>query len=106
MARKVESFKVDAKKKTITIYTNVKESAAEKELKEWYLSQGYAPMMGEKKPSPAVAQMKKELKAAPEVLAEFERVYNEKPLNKKDRDRGFFGACKIYTQWKKSNKTK
>ncbi len=94
MARKVGSFKVDTKKKIITIYTNVEASAAEKELKEWYLSQGYEPKTDIKKQGVTVEQMRKELAKDEKTLAAFNAAYAEK--------NGFFNACKIYTGWKKN----
>ena len=97
MAHKPTSFKLNEKKKTIVIYTNV-EANAEKTLIDFYLGQGYAPMFEEKKPSKKVDDMKKELKADPETLAKFEAAYEQK--------NGFFDACKIYAEWKKANKKK
>lgn len=96
MARKAQSFKLDEKKKKIIIYTNVEASPAEVELKNYYLSNGYAPMMEEKKAGITVKEMRKELKADEKTAAEFEAAYKEK--------NGFFNACKIYTNWKKAQK--
>ena len=97
MARKAESFKIDEKKKVIILYTNVTNvSPAEKELKEFYLSNGYTPMFEEKKPALTVAEMRKALKADEKALKSFEDAYKEK--------NGFFKACKVYQAWKKANK--
>jgi len=96
MAHKAQSFILNEKKKTITIYTNVEASPAEVELKNYYLSNGYTPLMGEKKPGITVKEMRKELKADAEAAAAFEAAYKEK--------NGFFDACKVYTNWKKANK--
>lgn len=96
MAHKAQSFILNEKKKTITIYTNVEASPAEVELKNYYLSNGYAPLMGEKKPGITIAQMRKALAKDPDTLAAFEEAYKKK--------NGFFPACKIYTNWKKEHK--
>ena len=96
MAHKAQSFKLNEKKKTITIYTNVEASPAEVELKNYYLSNGYMPMMEEKKAGITVKEMRKELKADAKAAAAFEEAYKDK--------NGFFAACKIYTDWKKANK--
>lgn len=97
MARKFESFKTNEKKKTITIYTNVEADAAEKEIREWYLSQGYRPMKEEKKAGVTVEEMRAELEKDKAALEAFNTAYAEK-------ERGFFKACKIYMDWKKKNK--
>lgn len=97
MARKYESFKINDKKKTITIYTNVKADAAEKEMKEWYLAHGYTPMKDEKKAGVTVEQMRAELAKDKTALEAFNTAYAEK-------EKGFFKACKIYMDWKKKNK--
>lgn len=95
MAKKAESFKVNAEKRTITLYTNVEQTTAEKTLIEIYLNQGYTPLFEEKKKGKSVEEMKKELKGT-DKLAEFEKAYAEK--------NGFFKACKIYNAWKKDQK--
>ena len=96
MARKPESFKLNDEKKTITLYTNIEPSSAEKKLIEFYLSKDYFPMFEEKKKGKTVKEMKSELEGA--ILKEFENAYKEK--------NGFFKACKIYNNWKKENKEK
>lgn len=96
MAHKAQSFKLNEKKKTITIYTNVEASPAEAELKNFYLSNGYSPMFEERKAGKTVKEMRKELKVDAEAAAAFEAAYNDK--------NGFFAACKIYSDWKKANK--
>lgn len=98
MAHKAKSFKLNEKKKVIVLYTNV-EVPAEKPLIDYYLNAGFSPMFEEKKPTKSVAQMKKELSADANALKAFEDAY-------KDKDGGFFKACKIYSEWKKANKKK
>lgn len=98
MAHKAKSFKLNEKKKVIVLYTNV-EVPAEKPLIDYYLNAGFSPMFEEKKPTKSVAQMKKELSVDANVLKAFEDAY-------KDKDGGFFKACKIYSEWKKANKKK
>ena len=100
MAKKAESFKVNAKKKEITLYTNVEQTTAEKTLIEIYLNQGFTPLFEEKKKGITVAEMRKDLKGT-DKLAEFERLYK----SKKDGE-GFHSACKLYNAWKKENKDK
>ncbi len=95
MARKPVSFKLNEKNKTIIIYTNVDASEAEKDLKDFYLKQGYKPMFEEKKPSLTIAKMRKELSTDEAALKAFNEAYN-----KKEKE-AFFKACKIYTDWKK-----
>lgn len=96
MAHKAKSFKLDQKKKVIVIYTNIEEPA-EKPLVDYYLNAGFTPMFEEKKPTKTVSDMRKELKADANALKAFEDAYKEK-------DGGFFKACKIYADWKKANK--
>lgn len=95
MAKKAESFKVNADKREITLFTNVEQTTAEKTLIEIYLNQGYTPKFEEKKKGITVAEMRKELKGTDKLL-EFENAYKEK--------NGFFKACKIYNAWKKDQK--
>lgn len=94
MAHKPQSFKLieNEKEKIIVLYTNITVDA-EKPLIEFYMKNGFTPKLEEKKAQKTVADMKKELKDAPEVLAEFEKAYSEK--------NGFFNACKVYSDWKK-----
>lgn len=99
MARKAESFKLEEKKKTIILYTNVEQNPAEKSLIDFYLSSGYLPKFAEKKAGKSIADMKKELKADKETLEKFEAVYKDK-----DNKNAFFDACKIYNNWVKENK--
>ena len=94
MARKAKSFKLDEKNKKIILYTNVDEPA-EKQIIDYYLNKGYAPMFDEKKASKTVADMRKELEADPETLKAFNAAYK--------KDKGFFSACKIYSDWKKKS---
>jgi hypothetical protein len=95
MAHKIQSFKVDEKKKQIIIYTNVESNPAEELLKSFYLNNGYMPMMGEKKKGATVEEMRKDMEGT-EYLERFNAAYKEKG--------GFHVACKIYNEWKKANK--
>lgn len=97
MAKKAESFKVNAEKREIIVYKNVKQSPAEKTLMEIYINQGYTVKLAEKKKGITVEEMKKELKGT-DKLVEFENAYKEK--------NGFFKACKIYNAWKKTQPKK
>lgn len=106
MAHKAESFRIDEKKKNIILYSNVSANGAEKQLIDYYLSNGYKPKTEEKKAGITVKEMRKELEAAPDVLAKFNEAY-EKKTKKKDGEKGevpYFAACKIYTNWKKEQK--
>lgn len=96
MAHKATSFKLNEKKKIIIIYTNVEPSKAEQTLIDFYLTNGYAPMLEEKKAGKSVADMRKELNADAETLKKFNEAY--------DKKNGFFEACKIYGEWAKKNK--
>lgn len=99
MARKAESFKADEKKKEIILYTNVEQNKAEKTLIDFYLYNGYTPKFAEKKAGKSVAEMRADLGADKEVLEKFNRAY-------KDKEKGFFEACKIYNAWLKGQKAK
>lgn len=98
MAKKPQSFKINEKKKEIILYTNVEQNNAEKELIKFYLTSGYSPKMEEKKKSPTVAEMRKQMKSEPNTLELFEKAYKEK--------NGFHKAMKIYSDFIKRNKTK
>lgn len=103
MSKKTETFRVNTKKNTITLYTNVKEIPAEKVLIEFYLNQGYTPLVEEKKKGKTVQEMRDELKANDMTAFEqFETEYNKKG----DKKTGFFAACKVYNTWKKAQKKK
>jgi hypothetical protein len=95
MASKPKSFRVDEKKQTIVLYTNVERPKAEDMLVQFYLKQGFKALVEEKKKGKTVSQMKKEMKGT-EALKEFEKAY--------ESEGGFFEACKIYNKWKKENK--
>ena len=108
MAHKPKSFKVEEAKKTIILYTNV-EPGAEQTLINYYLGQGYQPKLAEKKETPTVNAMRKELEADPETLKAFNKAYDEKVKTEKGKkvdfkDTGFAKACKIYNEWKKAQK--
>lgn len=94
MARKPVSFRVNEKKKEIILYTNVELNPAEEKLKEFYLSHNYTAKMEEKKKGITVDEMREELKKDADTYNAFEKVYKEK--------NGFHKACKIYTEWKKT----
>ena len=94
MASKPQSFKLDTKKKTITIYTNVEQNAQEKYLIELYLKDGYSVLIGEKK-TKSVDDMRAEMNKDKTALAEFNKLYEDKDKG------GFFEACKYYSNWKK-----
>ena len=98
MASKPQSFKLDTKKNTITIYTNVEQVESEKNLIQMYLNMGYQPLVGEKK-TITVKEMRAEMKDDEQALKEFNETYKSK-----EKDKGFFGACKVYSNWKKANK--
>lgn len=93
---KAKSFKVDTKKKKIVLYKDIEPDTSEKAVIEFYLSNGYMPMFEEKPKSKTVAEMRKELEAAPELLEKFNAEYKQKG--------GFHSACKVYTNWVKSKK--
>ena len=108
MARKPKSFKLDEKKKVIILYTNVR-IEAENDLINFYLDRGYAPMYEEKKDTVKIKEMRDELKKKDEkALAEFNRIYAIKvdanASKEEKKNSGFFGACKLYNEWKKANK--
>ena len=98
MARKTESFKLEESKKVIVLYDNIEPSAAEQTLINYYLSNGFMPMLETKKKGKTVAEMREDLKADEETLKKFNTLYDEKG--------GFHKACKVYAEWKKANKTK
>ena len=93
---KAKSFKVDTKKKAIILYKGIDPDVSEKNVIEFYLGNGYMPKFEEKAKSKTVAEMRKELEAAPEKLEEFNAKYAEKG--------GFHNACKVYTKWVKDKK--
>lgn len=92
MAKAPQSFKINADNKTIIIYTNVEPNTAEQKLQDFYLKSGYTPLMEEKKKGIRVADMRKALEGT-DKLDEFNELY---------ANGDFFGACKIYTEFKKS----
>lgn len=105
MPKAPESFKVNAKNNTITIFTNVETNAAEQTLIEFYLNKGYAPLMGIKKKGVSVAEMKKALKKDEEAYNEFMRLYKSKEniiVNGKELS-GFHAACRYYNEWNAKN---
>ena len=100
MARNASSFRVVKGKKIIVLYNNITPTPAEETLIKMYVSDGYTPKFEEKKAGISVGDMRKKLeKEAPEVFAQFNEAYE-----KKDDKMAFFNACKIYTDWEKSQK--
>ena len=104
MAHKAESFKLDEKKKVIVLYTNVEPNYAEKSLIEFYLKNGYAPKMEEKKRTKTVAEMRKDFGEDKEALAEFNRLYKIKANKDKEEKSGFHQATKFYVEFMKKKK--
>lgn len=105
MAKKVQSFKIDEKKKAIIIYTNVESTAAEESLKLFYLNNGYKPLVDEKKKGITVDEMIEHLQEDEEALKKFEELYSCKDKTAiKEKKAGFHAACKFYNAWKKENK--
>ena len=105
MAKKIQSFRIDEKKKAIIIYNNVEPIAAEETLKMFYLNNGYRPLIDEKKKGITVDEMIAELESDKEALKKFEELYGCK--DKKaiaEKKAGFHAACKFYNEWKKANK--
>lgn len=121
MAKKVESFKVNEKKKTIILYNNVERNSAEQSLIEFYLLNGYKPMIEEKKPGITKEEMLEKMKGYDEYLADFNTAYSLKandknapgiiegirnkygikPPKKDKPEVGFHLACKIFAVWQK-----
>lgn len=106
MAKKPQTFRIIPEDKIIVIYTNCteQEKQAEKELRLFYLNAGYQVKLEEKKKGKSVDEMRAELKKKDEAaLKEFNRIYELKLTKDKeeDKERGFFGACKYYNEWKK-----
>ena len=108
MARKAESFKIDEKTKSIIVYTNVEQNPAEEKAMKMYVSMGYTLKFAEKKATMGIEEMRAELEADTEALNKFNEVYAtkaKKNATKKEKSEvGFFGACKVYNEWKKNNK--
>lgn len=96
MARREKTFSVNEEKKIITIWTNLEENAEDEKSINWYVRHGYTPKLAQKKPSVKVAEIREELKNAPDTLNEFNAKYKEKG--------GFHNAMKFYNDWKKAQK--
>ena len=97
MARKAESFKINEKKKVIVLYTNVTPNESEQTLINFYLGNGFKPMLEEKKAGIKVKNMREALEEDKEALNAFEEAY-------KSGDKGFSKACEVYNEWLKKNK--
>mgnify|MGYP006864377690 CR=1 FL=1 len=95
MPKKAKSYRVDTKKKTIILYTNIKQTVEDKFLISTYLDNGYK-MKAEKKIT--VEDMRKELSKDKPALDEFNRLYK---LNEEGAALGFHRAMQHYTKWKK-----
>ena len=106
MAKKAESFRVidrvdkktNKRIKELVLYSNVIPTEAEKTLIEYYLNNGFKPKTEEKKKNITIEQMREDLKGT-DKLVEFENAYKEK-------EKGFFKACKVYNAWKKTQPKK
>ena len=100
----MKSYRLDDKEKVITIYTNAteEEKAKEKELREFYLLNGYKPVLA-KKNTLTIAKMRKNLSGDEEALAKFEKLYAEKTTKKDPKfgETGMGKATKFYNDWKK-----
>lgn len=102
MARNQKAYSVNTEKKVITIYTNIKQTEADKMMIDTYIRNGYVLKASEKK-TITIAQMRKELKDDENALKEFEALYSKKDIDE-DEATGFHQACKFYTNWKKNKK--
>lgn len=115
-----ESFVIDEKKKTITIYTNVVPTDTEKYLIEVYLKNGYSPRLAEKPKKEGVAEMEEALskydeKNNTDYKSVFSGIYRPAtkggddykycyPVGKNaEKKSGFFGAIAFYNAWKKAD---
>ena len=98
MARKPDSFKLIEEENVIVLYENIEPTKMEERLIDFYLSKGFLPKIETKKKGITVKEMRAELKADEDVLAKFNAAYEE--------EEGFYKATKIYTEWKKTKKSK
>lgn len=114
MAKKPQSFRLIDKKhengrveKTIVLFKNVR-IEEETDLINFYLDRGYQPKYEVKKDSLKVDDMRKLLADDKETLAKFEEAYAKKitkDMTKEEKkEAGFFGACKVFNEWKKAKK--
>lgn len=102
MAKKIQSFRIDEKKKAIIIYTNVEPIAAEETVKTFYLNKGYMPLLEEKKKGITVEEMREEMKDDIKALEEFNKLYTCKDKKKiEEKKAGFHAACKFFNKWVK-----
>lgn len=102
MAKKIQSFRIDEKKKAIIIYTNVEPIAAEETVKTFYLNKGYMPLLEEKKKGITVEEMREEMKDDINALEEFNKLYTCKDKKKiEEKKAGFHAACKFFNKWSK-----
>lgn len=108
MARKAakKGYKVDTAKKIITIYSNVEQSAADKEDIQLYVSAGY--VIKRAKRAATVEEMRDALKAAdPKAAEEFDKLYEMKKVVIDGKEElGFHAAVKFYNNWKKEQEKK
>ena len=98
MARKEKGFRIDTKKKVVTLFSNIERTEADEMIIDTYVRNGYK-LKVEKKIT--ISMMKAELKKDKTALAEFERLYT---LNEEGGALGFHRACQFYTKWKKESK--
>lgn len=103
MARKQKAYSVNTAKKVITLYSNIKQTDADKMVIDTYIRNGYVIKQTEKK-TITVKQMRKELSVDEKALNEFNALYDKD--TEKDEAIGFHQACKYYTNWKKEQEKK
>lgn len=103
MAHKAESYKVDDKKETIILYTNIEPNAAEQRMIDRFVDKGFEVKFAEKKPTLTVEQMREALAGDEATLKAFNDAYATKG---KGKESGLFVACKIFNEWKKEQKKK
>ena len=98
MAKTEKSYRIDKKKKVVVLFSNIKQTDADKMLIDTYVRNGYT-LKAEIKIT--VAMMRAEMKNDKTALDEFNRLYT---LNEEGGALGFHRACQFYTKWKKENK--
>ena len=110
--RKKPTYKIDEKNKIVIIYSNMEQTAAEKQfIKDYYLDAGYTLKLVERKINPTVEEMMEALKNADmDLYNAFVEAYNtklkktEKGEKAKFNESGFAKACKIYNTWDKARR--
>lgn len=94
MAKVKSGIKVDTKRKIVTVYTNVRQTASDKKFIDIYVANGYTLAEAKKPYSPRTKEMDKNI----DKYAD-EKIKEEYQSAKDDTD--FFGACSIYSKWEK-----